>query len=75
MPYFLNPNESKNKIMYDYLLELIVKNKIGNRPGRMEPRAIKRRPKAFPLLQKPRQVEKTKLMKKVEKIKLKDTLA
>ncbi len=28
--------------------------KIGNRSGRIEPRAIKRRPKAYPLLTKPR---------------------
>jgi hypothetical protein len=27
---------------------------VGKRPGRIEPRAVKRRPKAFPLLMKPR---------------------
>jgi hypothetical protein len=27
---------------------------VGNRPGRIEPRAIKRRPKPYPLLMKPR---------------------
>lgn len=36
------------------LLMLIAKRRIGNRPGRVEPRAIKRRPKPFPLLMKPR---------------------
>jgi len=32
------------------LLALIAQRKIGNRPGRAEPRAVKRRPKPFPLL-------------------------
>ena len=32
------------------LLVLIAQRKIGNRPGRVEPRAVKRRPKPFPLL-------------------------
>ena len=32
------------------LLVLISQRKIGNRPGRIEPRAVKRRPKPFPLI-------------------------
>ena len=36
------------------LLHLIAKRRVGQRPGRIEPRAIKRRPKAFPLLTKHR---------------------
>jgi hypothetical protein len=38
------------------LLALIVQQRVGNRPGRIEPRAIKRRPKPYPLLIKPRAV-------------------
>jgi len=38
----------------DVLLALIAQQRVGNRPGRMEPRAVKRRPKPFPLLTKPR---------------------
>jgi hypothetical protein len=34
---------------------LIAQQRVGNRPGRIEPRAVKRRPKAYPLLVKPRQ--------------------
>jgi Transposase DDE domain len=34
---------------------LIAENTVGNRPGRIEPRAIKRRPKPFPLLMKTRE--------------------
>jgi len=33
---------------------LIAQRRIGNRTGRIEPRAVKRRPKSFPLLMKPR---------------------
>jgi len=36
------------------LFELIGQQRVGNRPGRIEPRAIKRRSKLFPLLTKPR---------------------
>lgn len=67
MPHFVNSSEEKNKMLYAEMLKLIIQNKIGNRPGRVEPRAVKRRPKAFPSLSKPRIVEKMKLMKKIEK--------
>jgi len=36
------------------LLLLVAEQSVGNRPGRIEPRAIKRRPKPYPLLTKPR---------------------
>lgn len=36
------------------LLVLIAEPRVGLRPGRVEPRAVKRRPKPFPLLTKPR---------------------
>jgi hypothetical protein len=36
------------------LFILMAQRKIGNRPGRIEPRVIKRRPKPFSLLMKPR---------------------
>ena len=36
------------------LFVLIAQRTVGNRPGRIEPRAIKRRPKPFPLLMEPR---------------------
>lgn len=40
------------------LLLLIVENTVGHRPGRIEPREIKRRPKQYKLLTKPRNVSK-----------------
>lgn len=38
------------------LLVLIAHKRVGTRPGRIEPRAVKRRPKPYPLLLKPRQL-------------------
>ena len=36
------------------LFRLMSEQRVGNRSGRIEPRAVKRRPKPFPLLTKPR---------------------
>jgi hypothetical protein len=41
----------KVKRAYELMLDIIAENRIGNRPGRREPKAVKRRPKAYPLLQ------------------------
>jgi hypothetical protein len=41
------------------LFALIAQQRVGQRPGRIEPRAIKRRPKNYPLLTKPREIAKT----------------
>ena len=38
------------------LLKLIAQKRVGNRPGRIEPRAVKRRPKPLPLLTQPRPI-------------------
>ena len=38
------------------LFKIMSEQRVGNRPGRFEPRAAKRRPKAFPMLTKPRSV-------------------
>ena len=45
------------------LLILIAQNIVGKRPGRIEPRAIKRRPKAHPLLTQPRGQAKLNIIK------------
>ena len=44
--------DDSNKVQH--LLCAIAKNIVGNRPGRIEPRAVKRRQKSFSLLKKPR---------------------
>ncbi len=43
------------------LLVLIAQPRVGLRPGRIEPRAVKRRPKPFALLTKPRQVAREEI--------------
>ena len=45
------------------LFVLIAEQRVGNRPGRIEPRAIKRRPKPFPLLTQPREIAREKARK------------
>lgn len=45
------------------LFMLIAQQRVGNRAGRVEPRAVKRRPKAYPLLTKPRTVARAEIKK------------
>ena len=47
--------------LYDYLLKAISCHRVGNRPGRCEPRAIKRRRKSYPLLTKSREEARNEL--------------
>jgi len=42
---------------------LMAQQRVGNRPGRIEPRAVKRRPKPFPLMIKPRAQTRVQLRK------------
>ncbi|MGB5200251.1 MAG: IS4 family transposase [Sedimenticolaceae bacterium] len=53
------------------LFILIAQQRVGNRPGRIEPRAVKRRPKPFPLLTKPRQPARDDVRKNGHPKKLK----
>ena len=45
--------KQQNQLIVE-LLEVIARDQVPERPNRMEPRAVKRRPKALPLLNKPR---------------------
>jgi hypothetical protein len=40
--------------VYDQLLKAVVTHRVGDRPDRIEPRAVKRRPKLYPKLKEPR---------------------
>jgi hypothetical protein len=44
----------KQRELFDRLLEAMAKDLVPKRPGRREPRAVKRRPKPFPHLNQPR---------------------
>ncbi len=55
----------------EHLFILIAQVTVGNRPGRIEPRTVKRRPKPFPLLMKPREVARAEIRKKGHPKKLK----
>jgi hypothetical protein len=53
------------------LFTLIAQQQVGKRPGRIEPRAVKRRPKPFPLLTKPRTQAREEIRKNGHPKKLK----
>lgn len=44
------------------LLHAVAGRRVGQRPGRCEPREVKRRPKVYPLLRKPRATRRTELL-------------
>ncbi len=44
------------KRLYQIMLQLIAHKLVPSRPGRVEPRVRKRRPKSYPLMQQPRQL-------------------
>jgi len=50
---------------------LIAQRRVGNRPGRVEPRAVKRRPKPLPLLMQPRAEAQDNILKNGHHEKLK----
>jgi len=53
------------------LFMLIAQRRVGNRPGRVEPRAVKRRPKPLPLLMQPRAEAQDNILKNGHPEKLK----
>ena len=46
--YYAHGNENDHTLQS--LFVLIAQQRVGDRPGRIEPRAVKRRPKPYPLL-------------------------
>jgi len=62
-PLWLNPAVSNHSELIQILLLLISKRRVANRPGRVEPRAIKKRVRPFPRLHLPRAVAQEKIMK------------
>ncbi len=52
--WLMPPDESIREALGKHNLFQIAGNEVGNRPGRIEPRVIKRRPKSYSLMTKPR---------------------
>jgi IS4 transposase len=57
----LRADEESLPSLYEHILKAIVSHRVGNRPGRSEPRAVKRRRKPYPLLTKPRKEARNEL--------------
>jgi hypothetical protein len=53
---------ARRRWLWGVLLESIANDDVGHRPDRVEPRAVKRRPKPYPLLMVPRQEAKEALL-------------
>ena len=56
IPELISASARKRDRLYQTLLETIVHKLVPKRIGRSEPRVCKRRPKAYPVMQQPRQV-------------------
>ena len=54
----------RRRLLWEALLKAIASYGVGNRPNRVEPRAIKRRPKKQKLLTEPRQQARERLLKR-----------
>lgn len=55
-----SPGTDSDASLHD-LFVLIAEQRVGDRPGRIEPRTIKRRPKPYPLLMQPRAIMREKV--------------
>jgi hypothetical protein len=51
---YLQQTAIMNKVALEALFVLMAQQRVAKRPGRIEPRAVKRRPKGYPMLVKPR---------------------
>ena len=60
-PYLAVAGQSNYAVLYEQLIYLVANEEVPDRPGRIEPRVIKRRPKPFPLMTQPRSQLKAKL--------------
>jgi hypothetical protein len=54
----------KSQALYQAILQAVASHRVGDRPDRSEPRAVKRRPKGLPRLQQPRAVAKARLLQR-----------
>ncbi len=68
--YTHHPNSLDDEKL-ELLFQIMAQQRVGNRPGRIEPRAVKRRPKAYPLLTKQRDEARAEVKKNGHPKKLK----
>lgn len=61
--FYIRHSQGQDKKSLELLFTMMAQQRVANRPGRIEPRAVKRRPKAHPMLSKPR-VEARERVKK-----------
>lgn len=54
--------QNGSRLRKERLFEMIAEQKVGNRPGRVEPRARKQRPKPFPLLMEERSTARARII-------------
>jgi hypothetical protein len=62
-PLILLTHRKIRLLLYEGLLASAVVHRVGNRPGRLEPRALKRRLKQYALLTQPRSIMQNRLLK------------
>ena len=60
-PYLAIAGQFDYSRLYEELIHLVADEKVPDRPGRIEPRVLKRRPKPYPLMTQPRSQLKAKL--------------
>ena len=63
--YQANRGQAYRLLLYRHLLDCIASQRVADRPNRFEPRLLKRRPKHFAFLRKPRHIIKNEMMKGV----------
>jgi hypothetical protein len=59
------------QVLWDVLLWAVSEHRVGNRPNRYEPRAVKRRPKSFPYLTVPRTTARQTMRQQVKRAETK----
>ena len=63
-------SEIKIREILEELFRAIARNRVNDRPGRVEPRVVKRRKTKYSLMMKPRQILKEKLVKMASRCSL-----
>lgn len=61
-PHFITASKSKKRAIYLQMLKLITRNRVGKRPNRVEPRAVRKKIQAYPILRTDRRLEILKIL-------------